>query len=147
VPLPDFRLPTIFLSRSRRSFAALPGLVAIRLARSVTACTIRHVRRSIASFLFFSWLRKRCALMTIDPSLLIRRSRWLANFSLISRGKLERLISNLRCTAVDTLFTFCPPGPPARMAINSISDSGILRLFIVRSIYRCQPSYRKLGRL
>src|SRR5438132_5405933 len=34
-------------------------------------------------------------------------------------------MSKRRCTAFDTLLTFCPPAPCARTAVSSTSDSGI----------------------
>ena len=36
-------------------------------------------------------------------------------------GSDDAAISKRACTAHDTLFTFCPPGPWARMALNSTS--------------------------
>src|SRR5262245_20018652 len=38
----------------------------------------------------------------------------------------ERATSKRSCTAVETLLTFCPPGPEARMKDTSISCSGMV---------------------
>src|SRR5690242_2743400 len=45
--------------------------------------------------------------------------------SLTSSGSDERRMSKRRCTAFDTLLTFCPPAPCARVAESSISTSGM----------------------
>ena len=63
--------------------------------------------------------------MTITPSVLILASRILRSFDLTVSGRLEDLMSNLRWMAVETLLTFCPPGPLARIAENSIWFSGM----------------------
>src|SRR4051812_35735296 len=39
-------------------------------------------------------------------------------------GSEEARMSKRSCTAFDTLLTFCPPAPWARMAVSSISCSG-----------------------
>ncbi len=64
--------------------------------------------------------------MTMTPSCV---SRPPASFisriatSLGSDG--ERRASKRNCTALDTLLTFCPPGPEARTKLSSISLSSI----------------------
>ena len=63
--------------------------------------------------------------MTITPSVLILESRILRRFDLTSSGRLEDLMSNLKWMAVETLLTFWPPGPLARIAENSIWFSGM----------------------
>ena len=58
------------------------------------------------------------------------RSRSLASFRLVACDRESctvTLIPDGRCrrvTAVETLFTFCPPGPPERAKVSCRSDSG-----------------------
>lgn len=92
---------------------------------------ISSTSRYIASLRFLSWLRKRCALMTMIPSLLIRLSLHEIRRALQGGGKEEAFISKRRCTALETLLTFWPPAPWARMALISISLSGMLMLRVM----------------
>ncbi len=52
----------------------------------------------------------------MTPSLLILASRILRSFDFTASGKLEALTSNLKWIAEETLLTFWPPGPLARIA-------------------------------
>ena len=45
--------------------------------------------------------------------------------ALMASGSEDAAMSKRRCIAVDTLLTFCPPAPCARIAVHSISASGI----------------------
>jgi hypothetical protein len=51
-------------------------------------------------------------------------------------------MSKRKCTAVDTLFTFCPPAPWARIGTISISLSEITMLFFNLSIAQKYPVAR-----
>jgi hypothetical protein len=90
------------------------------------AVRISAARRSAAARRFCSWLRSLRALNRILPSSTsfcpaMARSRFLA-----ATGKLVLSGSrNRSCTALDTLFTFWPPGPDARMNFHSNSSSGM----------------------
>ena len=80
-----------------------------------------------------SWVRWRCAMMTITPSLVSRLpasriSRIATSFG--SDG--ERRTSKRSCTAVESLLTFCPPGPEARMKLSSISRSSMAMVSVTR---------------
>jgi len=96
------------------------------------ALAIKLMRRSNASFLFFSCDRYRLASIINIPSSVallpaIRKSRLRT-----SDGKLgEFATSNLSCTAVATLFTFCPPGPEERINSSFISLSLMKILFVI----------------
>jgi AcrR family transcriptional regulator len=57
----------------------------------------------------------------------MRESRRASSRSFTSSGKDDARMSKRRCTALDTLLTFCPPAPWARMAVISTSDSGMVR--------------------
>ncbi len=54
-------------------------------------------------------------------------------------------MSKRKCTAVDTLFTFCPPAPWARIGTISISLSAITTLFFNLSIAQMYPVARFPG--
>jgi len=43
-------------------------------------------------------------------------------------------MSKRRCNALDTLLTFCPPAPWARIAVNSISASGSCTVLEISSM-------------
>src|SRR6185503_4441442 len=92
--------------------------------------------RSNASARLRSWVRWFCAAITSTPSLVRRlpasRIRRIAT-SFASDG--ERRTSKRSCTAVESLLTFCPPGPEERTKLSSISRSsmemsGVMRIAI-----------------
>jgi hypothetical protein len=43
----------------------------------------------------------------------------------------ERRASKRSCTALDTLLTFCPPGPEARTKDSSNSESSMAMLSVI----------------
>src|SRR5215831_2157001 len=115
-------LPRRFFSSTRRRRAALVGLVARRGTGRTAAARISAIRRSSASARLRSWVRWLCAVITSTPSRVRRRpasrsSR--ARTSSVSEG--ERRTSKRSCTAVESLLTFCPPGPEARMKLSTSS--------------------------
>src|SRR4051812_4414035 len=59
--------------------------------------------------------------------------------SFTSGGSDEAWMSKRRCTAFDTLFTFCPPAPWARVAVSSISESGMS----MRGIWKRHYGHKK----
>src|SRR4051794_9337575 len=62
--------------------------------------------------------------MTRTPSLVMRRPASVARRIRIGAERAgERAASKRSWTALATLLTFCPPGPPARMKLSSISRS------------------------
>src|SRR5512137_375806 len=63
--------------------------------------------------------------MTTTPSAVIRWSRCARRRVLTASGSDDATMSKRRCSAVDTLFTFWPPAPCARMADHSISAGGM----------------------
>src|SRR5262249_7487365 len=105
-------LPRRFLSSTRRRRDALVGLVGRRGTGRTAASRISSVSRSSASARLRSWVRWLCAVITSTPSRVSRRpasrsSR--ARTSSVSDGELRT--SKRSCTAVESLLTFCPPGP------------------------------------
>lgn len=108
-----FEMREIFLRR--RTFGFLAAL------------WIRSISRCNASSRFLPWVRNRFAVIISSPSSVIRFPANLINRSFTSSGNEgECRTSNRSCTAVATLFTFCPPGPEDRMNSSRISDSFIL---------------------
>ena len=102
--------------------------------------------RSRASSRLRIWLRKRLAVMTITPSLVMRlpasrASR--ARTASVSEG--DRRASNLSCTAVETLLTFCPPGPEARRNTSSSSAGSMAMVSVTCSIWFCESMRRGIA--
>src|ERR1017187_520793 len=56
-------------------------------------------------------------------------------------------MSKRRCMALETLLTFCPPAPWARMALISISLAGIATLVAIRSMVAISPDRRSSRRV
>ena len=84
--------------------------------------------RARASRRLASRVRKRRAVMIKAPPAVTRAPRLLSNRSRTSGGRAgEPATSKRSCTAVATLFTFCPPGPRLRMKRSASSSSGMVR--------------------
>ena len=135
----SFASRLIFLIRLLRRFDSsrllidsYVGFVLRLIFGFCVALAINLMRRSTASFLFFSCDRYRLASIINIPSSVallpaIRKSRIRT-----SDGKLGELAtSNRNCTAVATLFTFCPPGPEDRINSSLISLSLMKILFVI----------------
>jgi hypothetical protein len=118
---PRRRLFSILFSR-----AAKGGLVRILGWGLVAALRISATSRFKASRRFCPWARNRRASMTRTFPRVIRLPAMLARRFRTSAGSEERAGSNRSCTAVDTLLTFCPPGPAERMKAKRISSSSIM---------------------
>jgi hypothetical protein len=113
--LARFACPRRRFASSRRVLEAADGLVGWRALGLPAACRSNCTNRSSASWRFAPWVRKRLASMLNTPSLPTLRPARLLTRARTSSGKEEQArISNRRRTAVDTLLTFCPPGPEAR---------------------------------
>jgi hypothetical protein len=126
-----------FLVSIRRCFDALVGLVARRGTGRTAASWISATSRSCASARLRSWVRWFCAISTSTPSLVKRLpasriSRMATSFG--SDG--ERRTSKRSCTAVESLLTFCPPGPDERTKLSSSSPSSML----IWSVMRIMPA-------
>src|SRR3546814_17838434 len=72
--------------------------------------------------------------MTMTPALERRRSDSAHTAALHSGGSDDAGTSKRKCAADDTLLTFCPPAPWARIIVNSISRSSRKRLSCIGSI-------------
>jgi len=121
---PDFTDDRCALPSRRRCLEPKVGFVGLRRFGTCEACSMASCRRANASDLLLSRLRPPWALMTKTPSPVIRASALARSRSFTAVGKAEAAMLKRMCTALDTLFTFWPPGPWARMALNSTSDSG-----------------------
>jgi len=123
-----------FASR-RRSRCAREGAVARRGRGSARAARSKFSRRARASARFWSWLRKRLAVMTSTPAAVMRlpaRRNRRARTGSGSDG--DRPTSKRSCTALETLLTFWPPGPDARTNASSISEGSMTMVSLTRSI-------------
>ena len=119
-----FVSPRFTFAVIRRSFDPVVGLVLRRLFGRTEACASSWRRRSrAASRLADCVLCSRLSIRS-TPSL-IRLPASVVSRCLTSAGSEDRAISTRSSTAVDTLFTFWPPGPEARTNRSSISDSGM----------------------
>ena len=125
--------PRWTLRSVRRLWEPLVGLVGRRALGTNVIPLISACSRSMASIRFFSWVRYCCDLMTMTPSLLMRRSFRASSLCLYTSGSEEALTSNRRCIADETLLTFWPPAPCALMAVSSISWSAMVILLGVWS--------------
>ena len=136
--------PRFFFESMRRSFAARPGRVGIRFGAVLKTLLIRVTSLDCASWRFFSWLRWFCALMIRTPSLLIRWSFSSSRRRFMLSLSEEAGISKRRCMAEETLLTFCPPAPWARIALISISSSPRLSCSLIFNMPYCSGSARAL---
>ena len=105
-------IPRLRLASRRRKAAARLGLVLWRVRGVRLACLISSLSRSMAARRFCSCVRCWRASMIKTPSDVMRLPASLASRCLISSGMEAELFTlNRNCTAVDSLLTFCPPGP------------------------------------
>ncbi len=119
--------PRFRLVSSRRAMDAWVGRVLWRGLGGRLANWIRRTRRSRAAWRLRSWLRYWRASMIKTPSALRRLPARRESLCFTSSDKEGELCTlNLTCTAVETLLTFCPPGPGERTKLIFISSSGIL---------------------
>ena len=122
------------LDSTRRSMDPAVGRVLRRRLGGIAARRIKSARRSRASSRFCACVRCRRASITITPSAVTRLPASASSRSRTSGASAaDRLASNRSCTAVATLFTFCPPGPDARTKRSSISESSITIASVTRS--------------
>jgi hypothetical protein len=114
---------------SLRILDALLGWVGKRILGSISAALIMRDKRDLASALFRSCDRWVWAKMTSSPFLLMRRDSWRNKRALASIGNdvLSRRLKR-SSTAVDTLLTFCPPGPLEQVKDSEISESSMQKL-------------------
>ena len=118
------RVPRRFFSSRRLAFAPADGRVGTRGRGSGRASSTRAARRARAASRLRDWVRWVSAKTTISPAAVSRlparrsrRSRRPPRIPAASR-------SSRPSTAVDTLLTFCPPGPDARTNLKVSAASG-----------------------
>jgi len=119
-----FKLERRFFASMRRSRAAFVGFVGRRGRGATAARRINSTKRSSASARLRAWVRWRWALIIKTPSRVRRlpASR-ISRMRTSSGNDGEPRASKRSCTALETLLTFCPPGPEARTKLSSISLS------------------------
>src|SRR4051812_19117921 len=124
--------PRAFFESRRRSFAALPGFVLRRFFGRCAASCISATSLARAASRFMAWVR--CSRLSISstPSLVMRLPASAISRSFMSYGSAEARTSNRSSTAVETLSTFCPPGPDARTNRSSSSRSSIEIVSVIR---------------
>src|SRR5215813_13887008 len=126
----------------RRSREALVGLVGRRGTGGTAAWRMSSIRRSRASCRLRSWVRWRCAVITRTPS---RVRRLPARRSSRARTSSARdgdcRTSKRSWTALESLLTFCPPGPEARMKLSSSSPSSMLMRSVMRIMGDRSPDH------
>jgi len=101
-------------------------------------------RQSIGAILVKAAVR--CALMMTTPSAVIRRSLCASRRALTVSGSVEPRTSKRRCTAFETLLTFCPPAPCARTAVSSTSSGAMRRLTAPGQQWPARVAARAAGR-
>ncbi len=115
-----------FFDSSRRVWDPRVGRVARRRTGGTAASRIIANSRSVASSRLRGWDRKRCALITITPSCVIRLPAIRISLVFTPSGRDgDPRASNRNSTAVETLFTFCPPGPELSTKRSLSSASSI----------------------
>ncbi len=130
-----FIRPRLVLSRSRRLTEFRVGRVATRYFRGRRAVSIISFIRSRASWRLRDCFRCARASIIKSPSTVIRLCQRCLIFAFISEDKEEFVTFQRNCTAVATLLTFCPPGPPARMNVSDSSQAGTVTFsLITRSV-------------
>ena len=123
--LPDFVCALRFLSASRLSTLPRVGRVA-RLGRGLSSArATRALTFSYASARFIRWSRVRWLVTrsspsaSSDPAHIFRRRPRAPSSSPWTNARSTR-----SSTLLDTLFTFCPPGPLARTARMESASAG-----------------------
>src|SRR4051794_2492394 len=91
-------------------------------------------RRSLAASRFWPCVRLSRESITSTPPVVSRLPARVINRRLTSSGRDDCATSNRSWTAVETLLTFCPPGPEARTNRSSISPSSIESVSVIRII-------------
>ena len=110
----------------RLTFDPRVGLVFVRGFGFSAARRTSSTSRPTASWRFATWVRCRLAWMMSTPSSVMRfRARDIRRCRTSSGREGEWATSKRSWTAVDTLFTFWPPGPEERMNSSSNSRSSI----------------------
>ena len=128
--------PLRFFAFNLLVFEAAVGLVFLRGFGGINDFRTSSTNLRRASSRFCSWVRKRRASISSSPSEVARFPARASSRVLASSGSEEACTSNRNCTAVATLFTFCPPGPAERMKSKCSSRSSMDKLGVISSIIK-----------
>lgn len=124
------------LSANRRRFEPLVGRLGRRILGTMAARASNSSSRARTPARFASCVRCSRAVRIKIPSCVTRfPAKTLIRRRTSSGNDGDRIKSNRSSTAVETLLTFCPPGPEARTKESAISESGIKN--IVTSNHSC----------
>ena len=119
-----FTAPRRAFASSRRRTDPAVGRVGRRGFGRSSAARISARSFSRASSRFSAWLRCRSAVTISAPSPVQRHPASRRSRAFTSGARLgDRSASKRSATAVETLLTFCPPGPEARWKVSVISQS------------------------
>ena len=131
----------IWLAASLRRWLPSVGRVAMRGRGAVRAERIISASRSRAISRLRAWLRVSWTWITMAPSVVQRRPASRRRRALTGGGRCgERSASKRSSTALETLLTFCPPGPCARVNCSESSQSAMEMASLIRSMGgRCKP--------
>src|SRR5262249_17690555 len=104
------------LSATRRRFAALPGLDVLRGFGSTTAARTISASFASQSSRLRSWSRVAWDEITTSPSTVNRLGKraFIRSHAGSGIGAADAAAFHRSTAFEDTLFTFCPPGPPER---------------------------------
>jgi len=131
-----------FFSSSRRCMAALGTVDFFRGMTSFRDSRNNDAKRSIASSRLEAWVRCFWETTLRIPSLFIRVGRWFRiNCFCLSERHGELTTSNQRVTRVLTLFTFWPPGPLLRLAVNLSWHKGMESVSVISIDGRISPFF------
>ncbi len=120
-----------FFESRRLCLDALVGFVFIRLGFLTSALRMILANLSYASCRFFSWVRCTRHSTISSPRALIRFDNRANILDLILSGKEEDATWKRSRTAVDTLLTFWPPGPPEQQNSSVTSSVEIFRFSVI----------------
>ncbi len=132
LPRSFFFVLRFFLVLIRTSLAEREGFVFTRFFRTASASRRSATNFSTALALFFHWLLDSCDEIwrTRLESIRVLSLIWIVSFC--ASLKLDDApTSNNNSTREETLFTFCPPGPLARVNWNCNSFSGIVSVELI----------------
>lgn len=133
------RRPDLISLRRRfdcRRRTRLPALARVgrRILGAIDARRMSSTSRSRASLRFCSRVRCRLASISSTPCPVMRDpARRMSRRRTSSGSEGDAATLNLNSTAVETLFTFCPPGPEERTN-SSCSSRGSIEIALVMRI-------------
>lgn len=121
----SFNRPLPFFRASLAFFELFVAVVGVRCFTGRITFFKRKVNFSTVSCLFCHWLRDSCETTRRQPAESSFENSFVLKSSLVLGSREEPCTSKINSTRVETLLTFCPPGPPLLENRNCKSDKGI----------------------